>query len=230
VTVAANALQQETAASVISGFQVYEQASGFQVIPANPSLAIISLPVTNAFYPVQNSLYPGSIASLYGQTLQAAGSTPGITLAGQNAQILYTSPTQINFVIPVGVPAGPAVLTLQGALPLVLQIDPPPPVIVGAASAAGVALGAAQSAAPGNTITLIVTGLDPAVLSAASRVGVAEGGVSIPVFTIQQAQDNSGDLLIQFALTASVTGQQVPVTVSLDGDLSMPFYINIASN
>ena len=230
VTVAANALQQETAASVISGFQVYEQASGFQVIPANPSLAIISLPVTNAFYPVQNSLYPGSIASLYGQNLQAAGSTPGITLAGQNAQILYTSPTQINFVIPVGVPTGPAVLTLQGALPIVLQIDPAPPVIVGAASATAVALGAAQSAAPGDTITLIVTGLDPAVLSAPSRVGIVEGGVSIPVFTIQQAQNNSSDLLIQFALTASVTGQQVPVTVSLDGDLSMPFYINIAAN
>jgi hypothetical protein len=112
----------------------------------------------------------------------------------------------------------------------VLQIDPPPPVIVSAASAAGVALGAAQTAAPGDTITLTVTGMDPAVLSAASRVGVAEGGVSIPVFTIQQAQDGSGDLLIQFALTASVTGQQVPVTVSLDGDLSMPFYINIAAN
>jgi uncharacterized protein (TIGR03437 family) len=230
VTVSPSALQQETVASVISGFQVYEQAMGFQVVPANPSLPVIYLPVTNAFYPVQNSLYPGSIASMYGQNLEAATNTPAITLAGRSAQILYTSPTQINFVIPVGVPAGPAVLTLQGALPLVLQIDPPPPVIVGAASAAGVALGAAQSAAPGNTITLIVTGLDPAVLSAASRVGVAEGGVSIPVFTIQQAQDNSGDLLIQFALTASVTGQQVPVTVSLDGDLSMPFYINIASN
>jgi hypothetical protein len=91
-------------------------------------------------------------------------------------------------------------------------------------------LGAAQSAAPGDTITLIVTGLDPAVLSAPSRVGIVEGGVSIPVFTIQQAQNNSSDLLIQFALTASVTGQQVPVTVSLDGDLSMPFYINIAAN
>ena len=104
------------------------------------------------------------------------------------------------------------------------------PVIVGVAPAAGAALGAAQTAAPGETITLTVTGMDPAVLSAPSRVGVAEGGVSIPAFTIQRAQDGSGDLLIQFVLTASVTGQQVPVTVSLDGDLSMPFYINIAAN
>jgi hypothetical protein len=98
-----------------------------------------------------------------------------------------------------------------------------------AALAAGAASGAAQTAATGETITLTVTGMDPAVLSAPSRVGVAEAGVSIPLFTIQQAQDGSGDLLIQFVLTASVTGQQVPVTVSLDGDLSMPFYINIAN-
>jgi hypothetical protein len=54
--------------------------------------------------------------------------------------------------------------------------------------------------------------------------------VAIPVFSIQKAQDGSGNLLIQFALTASVTGQQVPVTVSLDGDLSMPFYINVAAS
>jgi hypothetical protein len=70
--------------------------------------------------------------------------------------------------------------------------------------------------------------MDPAVVSAPSRVGVAEGGVSIPVFTIQKAQDGSGDLLIQFVLAASITGQQVPVTVTVDGDLSMPFYITVA--
>jgi uncharacterized protein (TIGR03437 family) len=229
VTVSPTALQQETVASVISGFQVYEQGLGFQVAPANPNLPVIALPLTNAFYPVQNSLYPGSIASMYGQNLLAATNTPALTVAGQSAQILYTSPTQINFVIPVGVPTGPALLALQGALPLVLQIDPPPPVIVGVALASGAPLDAAQTAAPGNTITLAVSGMDPAVLSAPSRVGVAEGGVSIPAFTIQEAQDGSGDLLIQFVLTASVTGQQVPVTVSLNGDLSMPFYINIAN-
>jgi hypothetical protein len=230
VTVSPTAIQQETVASVISGFQVYEQALGFQVAPANPNLPVIVLPVTNAFYPEQNSLYPGCIASLYGQNLQAATTNPAITLAGYSAQILYTSSTQINFVIPVAnVPIGPAVLTLQGALPIVVQIDPPPPAIVSAASVAGVALGGSETSATGDTITLTVSGTDPSAPPDPSRVAVAEGGVSIPVFTIQQAQDGSNNLLIQFALTASVTGQQVPVTVSLDGDLSMPFYINVAA-
>src|ERR1017187_5606460 len=229
ITVSPSALERETVASVISGFQVYEQALGFQVVPAIPNLPVIGLPVTSAFYPEQNSLYPGSIASMYGRNLEAATSTPAITVPGQSAQIKYTSPTQINFVIPVGVPIGPAVLTLQGALPIVVQIDPPPPVIVGAASVAGLALGASESAAPGDTITLTVSGMDPAVVSVPSRVELTEGGVSIPAFTIQQAQDGSGDLLIQFALTASVTGQQGPVVVSLDGDLSKPFSINVAA-
>jgi hypothetical protein len=233
VTVSPSALLQTTVASVISGFQVYEQDSGFQVLPANPSLPGIVLPVTNAFYPAQNSLYPGAIASILGTNLEAATGTPTITVADQTAEILYTSPTLIDFVIPVvGVPIGPAVLTFQNgataAYPVVLQIDAPPPVVVGAASATGVELGTTQTAAPGDTVTLTVTGMDPAVVLAPSRVGVAEGGVSIPVFTIQKAQDGSGDLLIQFVLAASITGQQVPVTVTVDGDLSMPFYITVA--
>ncbi|HXM44741.1 MAG TPA: matrixin family metalloprotease [Bryobacteraceae bacterium] len=226
VTVSPSAILQNTVASVISGFQVYEQTPGFQVVPANPNLAVINLPVTN-FNPLQNSLYSGSTASIYGQNLQAAGIYPAITVAGFPAGILYTTPTQINIVIPVGVPTGPAILTFQGAYPIVLQIDPPPPVIAAAASATG----AAQPPAPGDAITLTVSGMyvPPAAPPSASRVAVTEGGVSVPVFTIQQPQDGSSNLQIRFALTASVTGQSVPVTVSLDGDLSMPFYINVAA-
>jgi hypothetical protein len=95
----------------------------------------------------------------------------------------------------------------------------------------GVALGGSETAVLGDTVTLTVSGMyaTPAPPPAASRVGIAEGGVSIPVFTIQQPQDGSNNLLIQFVLTASITGQQVPVTISLDGDLSMPFYIDIAA-
>jgi uncharacterized protein (TIGR03437 family) len=226
VTVSPTALQRETVASVISGFQVYSQPLGFQVVPADPSAPLISLPVQNADSQ-QNSLYPGTTAIVYGRNLQAAAKTPAVTVANTSAQVLYSSPTQIYVVIPAGAPTGPVVMTLQGALPIVLQIDAPPPSILGATSVTGTALGASQAAAPGDSVTLAVSGMPQAAVLSPSRVGVAEGGVSIPVFTIQPAQDGSGDLLIQFALAASVTGQEVPVTVSLDGDLSMPSYLTV---
>ena len=229
ISVSPNALQRAAVASVISGFQVYEEGLGFQVRPANPNIPIINLPVSN-WNPQLNSVFPGAFVVMTGQNL-AAAATPRITLAPcvgcslrAAAQVLYASPGEIIFVIPASMPTGPAVMTLfngaMSAYPLVLQIDPPPPVIVSAVSADGSTL------APGVTLTLTVSGMDPAVVSNPGRVAVTEGGVNIPAFNIQPATDGSGNLLIEFALTASVTGPQVTtVTVSEDGDLSVPAYI-----
>lgn len=228
VSVSPGAVQRSTVASVISGFQVYEQAIGFQVLKANPALPIIGLPVPNAI-PLQNSLYPGAYASLYGINLAASAGQPSITIAGRNAPILYSSPGQINFQIPRDVPTGPAALRLHnGAVtgyPVAVQIDPPPPVIAGIQAASGSA--ASQVFAPGDSLTLLVTGMDPAVLTDTARVGVTEGGVSIQSLTIQNGPDGSNALAIQFTLDSSVNGDQVPVVVSLDGDISMPLYINV---
>ncbi|HVN07046.1 MAG TPA: matrixin family metalloprotease [Bryobacteraceae bacterium] len=233
VIVSPSAATGATVASVISGFQVYEQSPGFHIVPAEPALPLLNLPVANAFSPVQNSLYPGAIASILGQNLVADSGKLQLTVSGQTAQILYSSATQINFVVPATINVGPAVLALNNgrtdAYPVVLQIDPQPPVIVSVTATGGAVLDGSVSATPGASITLAVTGLPSAVASAPNRVAITEGGINIPAFTIQQATDGSGNLLISFALTASVTGQQVPVTISLDGDLSMPFYINVAA-
>jgi len=233
VTVSPNALQRNTAASVISGFQVYEQPQGFQVLPASSALPVIGLPVPNAFYPVLNSLYPGALASIYGLHLASGNGPVMLTIGGQRAQVLYTSATQINFVIPAGLPIGPAMLFLNNGVmsgyPVVVQINPPPPAILSVATETGEALNASAVAASGDIIVLTVSGMDPAVVSAPGRVAVFEGGVSIPAFTILPPQEGATTLQIQFALAASVTGQQLPLTVSLDGDLGMPFYINVAA-
>ena len=234
VTVSPSALQQETVASVIAGFQVYQQSLGFQVLPANRNLPVIDLPVTN-LSPVQNSLYPGTSAVIQGQNLAVNPTVPPtISVAGIPAGVFFSSASLVYFVIPAGTPTGPVELDFNNgasqAYAIELQIDPPPPQIVGVLSAAGVALSAAQPASPPDTVTLVVSGMDPNVVSVPSRVGVAEGGVSIPFFTIAPASDGSGNLLITFVLTASVAGQAVPVTVSQDGDLSTPAYIDIAAS
>ena len=221
ITVAAAAAQTSTSISVFSGFQFFEQPLGFQIQAANPNLPVIGLPVPNAS-PLQNSLYPGATASLYGVNLVAASATPTITIGGQSAAIVYASPGQINFTIPAGASTGPVVLSLNNgattAYPIVLQIDAPPPVIT-----------AASSATAGGTETLTVTGLDPAVISDPSGVTVTEGGVNIPSFTIQKAPNGSSALQIRFTLAASITGSRIPVTISVDGELSMPVYINVAA-
>jgi Matrixin/IPT/TIG domain len=222
VTVAPAALLRATVASVISGFQVYEQTIGFQVLPANPSLPIIGLPVPNAL-PYQNSLYPGAFAAIYGANLAADSGTPWISVAGQPAQILYASPSQINFVVPAGVSTGPAVMQLSNGAtstyPVVMQIDAAPPVIVASA----------LSATAGDSITLTVSNIDPAVASDPSRVQVLENGVAIPSFTIQQATDGSNDLLIQFSLSPSISGSQIAIAITLDGDLSLPVLLDIGA-
>ena len=220
VTVAPAAAETNTSVSAISGFQVFEQPLGFQIQAANPNLPVIGLPVPNASA-LQNSLYPGAAASIYGLNLVAGSGTATITVAGESAQILFASAAQINFVIPAGVPTGPAVLNLNNgttaAYPIALQIDAPPPVIT-----------AASPATAGATETLTITGLNPAAIADPSRVTVTEGGVNIASFMIQQAPDGSGALQIQFTLAASITGSQIPIAISLDGQLSMPIYINVA--
>jgi uncharacterized protein (TIGR03437 family) len=222
-----------TSMSVISGFQVYEQPLGFQIQAAKANQPMIeSCPVPNALAPLQNSLYPGAYATLYGANLVTSGAAPSITLGGQQVPIIYTSSSQLNFQIPAGTSTGPAILNLNNgstsAHPIVVQIDPPPPVIASVATSAGVTLNSNLAAAPGSTITLTVTGMDPSVISNPSRVAVTEGVVNIPSFTIQQSSSGSS-LQIQFPLAGFVTGTQVPITVSLDGDLSMPFAINIVA-
>jgi len=223
VTVAPAAALTSTSVSAFSGFQVFERPLGFQIQAANPSLPVIGLPIPNASA-LQNSLYPGATASIYGTNLVAGSATPTITIGGKSATVGYASASQINFTIPSGVPTGPAVLKLNNggmaAYPIVLQIDAPPPVIISATFGSG-------AAAAGGTMTLTVTGLDASVISNPGRVTVTEGGVNIPSFTIQEAPDGSTDLLIQFSLAASITGSQVPVAITLDGDLSMPVYIDV---
>ncbi len=104
------------------------------------------------------------------------------------------------------------------AYPVVMQIDPAPPIIT-AASLGPIA---------GGTLTITVTNIDPSVVSNTSRVQVFENGVNIPSFTIQQATDGSNNLLIQFTLLPSINGTQIPVAITLDGDLSLPVLLNIA--
>jgi uncharacterized protein (TIGR03437 family) len=228
VVVAPNAALGSSEISVISGFQVVTEPFTFQTQPANPNLPSIGLPIVNAV-PTQQTIYPGSIAAIYGSNLAVSPASVQVTLSDVPVAILYASAAQINFVVPPGLPAGPATLKLNNgwanAFPVILQIDNPPPTITGVTSISNVPLDASHSAGAGDILNVLVTGLDPTVVGNLSRVQVTVSGLSMPVLQITPAP--GGQFQIQFILTQSFAGAQAPVAVSVNGSSSAPFTITV---
>jgi uncharacterized protein (TIGR03437 family) len=228
VVVAPNAALGSSEFSVVSGFQVVTQPFAFQTQAVNPGLPSIGLPIVNAV-PTQQTVYPGAIAAIYGSNLALSPTAAQVTLNNVPAQILFASAAQINFLVPAGVPAGPATLNLNNgsasAFPVIVQIGNPPPTIAGVTNVAGVSLGAGTSAGMGDVLNVLVTGLDPTVPASPSRLQVTVSGISMTVVGITSA--SNGQFQIQIILTQSFGGAQVPLAVWVDGSSSAPFTITV---
>jgi uncharacterized protein (TIGR03437 family) len=231
VQIAPGAPQSALLATVISGFQVFSQPAAFQIAAPNPSLPVIEPTLINGVW-LPSGVFPGSIASLFG--LNLGGAQTSITINGQQVNILYASPTQINLVIPASLKPGTAILTLNNGTakgyPVVIQIDPAPPVITGVENAAGANIGASDAPQPGNPLTLLVTGLAAAGATVdPTTVQVTAGGVNIPAAVVSEVAKTAA-YQVQFTLDPSVApGAQVPVTVSINGEVSLPVYIPVAA-
>ena len=228
ITVSRNAAPGGYSVSVISGFQVASVPLGFQILPANPRAPGVSLPLLHAVNG-QASIYPGAPASLYGTDLIGQGNAT-VTLNDQPVQAFFASPNQINFVVPPGIPLGPAILKVhngqEAAPPVVVQIDPAPPAIVALASAAGGALDFSQQPRPGDTVSMIVSGLDPSVAASANRLKVTLGASEAQIVSVALVPAQPGNVRIQFTVPVDVAGPQ-PLTVSLDGIASAPFLVMV---
>ena len=81
IAVADNAALGSSEVSVISGFEVLYQPNAFQVLPKNPSLPVVTA-VINA-NTAQQTIYPGSIVSIYGVNLATSASNVQVTLNDQ---------------------------------------------------------------------------------------------------------------------------------------------------
>ena len=226
VVVAPNAAIAATEISVISGFQVIEQPGAFQTLPARVGFPSIGLPAVNAD-PTQQTIYPGSIATIYGQNLALLPASVQVTLNNVPVQLQFVGPNQINFVIPAGFPTGLATLNVNNgafsAFPVMVEIDGPPPAIASINNAANQPLSA--SVGPGDVLNLLVTGLDPGVIANPSRVQVTVSGLNVPVEQISQA--SGSQIQIQIVITQSFGGAQVPVVVWQDGSPSQAATITV---
>ncbi|HYM13792.1 MAG TPA: matrixin family metalloprotease, partial [Bryobacterales bacterium] len=233
VTIAPNAVPGAYAASVFTGFLYSEQPLAFQVAPAaagagRPNL---TLPLANAV-PGQSGVYPGASVTLSGANLSTTPGGAGVTLTlnDQPVSILSAFSSQISFQIPAGFATGPAILKLNNgpadAFPVVVEIDNPPATISGVLSPSNAPIDATHPASAGDVITVLLLNLDPTTVNSPSRVHLVEGGIDLTALSIQPAgQPNL--FLAQFALAPGFTGQQVALTVSVDGVTSNPVVIAI---
>jgi hypothetical protein len=110
--------------------------------------------------------------------------------------------------------------------PVMVQIDSPPAVIVAPASdTAGVAVAATN---PGDILNVQVTNVDAGIVNAPGRVQVTMSRVPMSVLGVTQVSaaangqpTSAGVFQIQFAVTQSFAGSQVPLVVLVDGSPSL---------
>jgi uncharacterized protein (TIGR03437 family) len=222
LAVAPGALLGATEISLISGFQVMWQRDAFQTLPAVAGKPLVwGLSNGNA---AQQTVYPGSTVSVYGQNLTGAQ----VTLNDVTVPILGTVAGQINFTVPPTFPTGPAVLKVSAggntANAVLLQIDVPPPTILNVTNASGVTYDATHIASAQDVVNVVVTNLDPTVVSNPSRVQVSLGSLMIPV-TISQGANNQYQL--QFVMPQAFGGIPVPLAVVVDGSASNTFLLTV---
>jgi uncharacterized protein (TIGR03437 family) len=229
IAVAANAVAGSSEISVISGFQVLSQANAFQVLPKNPSLAVIGA-AGNA-NTAQQTIYPGSFGTIYGVNLANVPSAVQVTLGNQPVTLQPGGvlPGQVNFFIPANFPTGPAILQLNNgnaaANPIVVQINLPPPSIQNVTNASGVVYDATHPASAQDLVSVYVSGLDPSVLAAPSRLQVTVNGQPMPLQSLSPAPN--GQTQVTFVVTQGFGGAVENLAVWVDGSSSAPFPLTV---
>jgi len=229
VAAAPNASPILTGLTVVTGLRYFTQPFAFQIEPANPRLPLISSQLRDAATGL-TSVYPGALAAISGSNFSTAPGSVAVTLNDQPVPVQSVTSSQIVFQIPPNQPTGPALLRVQSSgewsLPVAVQIDPAPPVITMLVNASAGNTG--RAARPGDLITLTVRGLaEPDATVAPGSVKVTVGGIEHQALSVFPATE-PGVYYVVFALGTGVPfGPQVPLTVSVDQRVSLPFYLPI---
>jgi len=231
VSVAAGAALSDPDVSVFNGFRMVTATAGFHVTAAVAGLPAPIPALINAL-PGLNGVYAGAIVSLYGTNLAADGAAPAITFNGEAAQILFSSPTQINLQIPGDLAPGPCELQLvngvTAAFPVTVNIDSQPATIASIVNSASVAISAAAPAIPSGLLTISLTGFAPdGTTISPDRVQVSVNGLQHSVLSVQQSAP--GIYQVGLLLNADEPGGDAQtVIVYLDGRSSYPATIPVA--
>lgn len=227
VAVAAGAALSNPDVSVISGFRLAAAVAGFQITPAQSGTPSVIPVFTNA-QPGLTGTYAGALVTLNGTNLTSAGSQPTLSIGGATATISQASPTQLVFLVPTTLPAGPATLSFSNgaasAAPVVLNVDTPPAQITQVATGSGTPVDAAHPIHIGDVITINLSGFSPATTS---QMQVSLAGVAHTPIALTPLTGNSWQLTVVLN-GAEQPGQAQQLIVYLDGRSSYPVTIPIA--
>src|SRR5205807_1845912 len=136
---------------------------------------------------------------------------------------------QVTFTIPQGLPTGPAILRFTNGVDtaaIAVLIDALPPNVQNVAGPGNNIVDSSRPARPGDLLTMAVTGLMGGLaVPDAKRVRVSVAGVDhAPVGILPQGSGHQ----VQIVLSPAVSAGQVPLTVSMDGRISPPYYMSVA--
>ena len=166
--------------------------------------------------------------------MSVTGATPVVLIGGQSAPILSATPSQLIIQIPIGLPVGPALLSVNNGVatsPSVgVVIDPQPPLILSVAGPGGSVLDGNHPVRLGDILTISLGNLQGAsgTLQPA-RFQVTLGGVQQPVGQVVPTQNGS-----VFQISVVVTSPPAPSTVGqplivyFDGRSSFPATVSSA--
>jgi uncharacterized protein (TIGR03437 family) len=245
-----------TLSGMDSGGQPWSQQLSVPFQGLEPQLAVAG--ISNAASG-QQVFAPGQIVSVYGTALgdftQSAGALPlTMYLAGFEASVnpasnpnaaypaylYYVSPNQVNLQIPYETPAGAATLTVGNPYANVtynFQVSLAAP---GIFTTPDGFVNPSSSGAPGQTLTLFVTGmgqLRPAIADGAAPTNINSKPTQAVTLTVGGAAVGTmsyigvptwsvGVVQINFVVPTVAAGKQ-PVVVTVGGVAGLPAYINI---
>jgi uncharacterized protein (TIGR03437 family) len=200
----------------------------------------------------QEVFAPGQIISVYGTAMgdfaQSAGALPlTMFLAGfeawvngNPAYLYYVSPNQVNLQIPYETPAGQATLTVGNPYANVnynFRVQPAAPGIFVRPDGL---VNPSSSGAPGQTLTLFVTGVgqvQPAIQDGEApiddnsrptqAVGVTVAGVTAVTSYVGEPTWAVGVVQINFVVPTTIAAGKQPVVVTVGGVASQAAYIDI---
>jgi hypothetical protein len=212
--------------TLVSGLQLGSLSGSFQLQsgPPQPYFQLSQLP--------SSAIYAGSmlVLPISGGPLSLAPGASSVTIGGVPATIIGYTNGGLTIQVPQSLPAGPAILqaSLNGTtvLPGLLEIAPPPPIILQAQTVNSASITNTNAARPGDTVQLVVTSLSADGVSPidASRVHAYSGTLFHSVQSVTPNTQWPGTYIVQVGLALdSPTSSLLPISVSIDDRASSPF-------